>query len=881
MKKKLQLKSAGTYFTAKVIVNLMLIVLGAVFISWFLRDMQQKVSQARQREDSEAALAEVIETLSTNAKDVDDLSSIFHSGNQETVADLNALLTSGLFDSISTLDDKARCEVFADVVERSGVSYLLVIDDSGTIMLAPTAEYCGKSLTELDLMTEENLTALLLGTKAQNGEITPVQESNSTGDYYFYSESIDFGGQRYVLVLGADQSMLDIQLESLRDVGSILRRAAISNDGFMFAVNTRRQTFLYYENGNEVLTGQSIEDSGLTEAALEDGYTGIQTINGVSYYCVSRTFKRNTVVCAVAATEHVYSSDRYVVFWSVLGFVLVMLLSLAYAVIVRNDCVRKETPVKKIRLLRTKTGAVFFNRTVFRKVVPLMVAGVLIIFVISFYSQTLLDISEAIASSEVALDDIIGRYAQSSENRNVILNYYNNHYLAKARLLAYLLEEDPSALNEATDRCYSAYDESGRKYYLTDDEGNRLRSVSESEILAELCASNDIETLYLYDESGRVIATNSDLWYFILSHDEADQSNPFYDVIDGKDDEFIQDAMTDDQGNTSQYIGVEFHYYTAKDENGATKYVSRYEYQSSLTDPEAASVTEHRSLLQIGLKSEITQRLLASTDVSYILSSDTLSGGFVMLFDTSDEHRVVYSPNESSIGKTAAEIGITDKAFSGSYYGFQNANGTDYFQYYVYNEGYYIATAIPTSTMYQSRWAVALITGLTSLIMILILSATVTITTDDEERLYRELGDTATEKQSFNAAFFNIVMPSGRTNSTMSAAARWDNRRVPWREKNPSQKLMVLLALFFTVLFGYVLLSVLMARSLFSEHSIILYIIGGQWDRGLNIFAVSAAGAMLLFTGLCVSLVRVPVRLITSLLGARSETIGHLLLSVV
>ncbi len=66
----------------------------------------------------------------------------------------------------------------------------------------------------------------------------------------------------------------------------------------------------------------------------------------------------------------------------------------------------------------------------------------------------------------------------------------------------------------------------------------------------------------------------------------------------------------------------------------------------------------------------------------------------------------------------------------------------------------------------------------------------------------------------------------------------------------------------------------------FAEDSVIKYILSGDWDRGANVFAYSACFLVLVMIGVAVALFRIPVRIVTSLVGARGETIGHLLLSV-
>ena len=900
-------KKANTYFFSKVVFNLLLIVLGAVIIAAFLRQMQMKTAFFKQEQNSRQALSEAVSILERNAEDAQALTQVFHDANQDMLDDLEELLTSGLFDSLTEADTATRSRVMQDMVQRSGVDYLFIMSRDGRLLMSPFVDYVNVDLVAEGFLTQDNLNRLLRGTRDESGRIEPALENNRYGYFYFYSMLGDYEGMPYLLVLGAEAATLDVQIAALKDVSIVLSRAAVGNNGFLFAVDKDEDSFLYFKNGDEVLTGKSARECGLSDEALQDGYSGVETINGVKYYCVSRTFGSSTVICAVAERDEILYNDRYVLFWSITGFVLVMLLCLTYAVIVRNDFVRHAVETEKKIFHRRNRPPIIFDISIFKKVNPLMIAGVLLIFGISFYTQTLLEISECIDNSITALDEVSGRYEESMVNRKVIQEYYNNRFLSKARLIAYLLEEDPSVLNEPTDRRHSYYDEAGNKHFILDDEGNPLRSVASSARLQELCDENDLEAIYIYDEDGHTIATSTDYWYFIVSHDPADQSYPFLQVIDGKRDSYVQEPMTNDLGEVGQYIGVAFTYYTSLDEEGNTVYLSHFDYETAeesrsetetkdsvletlfsrdapdAEEPAAHPITAHRAMLQIGMDKDLSEQLLASTELDYIFSSDMLQGGFMVLFDASEDHVCLYSPFEARIGMTAAEIGVPAKAFTGiDYYGFNTVNSITYFQYFRYSGGYFVATAIPRASMYQSRTIIALLTALTSLLLILFLSGTVTLTTEEEEMLYASMSGAQPEgNRKLDAAIFNIILPSGNRTSTTNAASRWDNRGIPWSEKAPEQKLLTIISIMFGIMIAYVVIAVLGANTFFKQGSVIQYILSGNWDNSPNIFAMSACALVLIFAAVGVAMFRIPVRLLTSLMGARGETVGHLLLSVV
>ena len=879
-------KKANKYFFSKVAINALLMILGAVLIALFLTQMQRSTALYNQEISSKESLTEVIEVLESHSKNAEELITVFHDCNQDKADDLRELFTSGVFDSLAEADKNERTEVFRDVVERSGVDYLFIMSEKGDVLMSPDNRLTGKNLVDIGMLTKENLVVVAKGTAKESGEITPAREDNEYGYYYVYSVRVSHMGRKVILVLAADASSLDTQLAALNDVSSVLSQAAVTNDGFMFAVNKSDNSFLYYKNGSEDLTGKNVFEAGLSKEALKDGYVGVETINGIKYLCTSKNFNGNTVVCAVADTANIYSNDKYVLIWTITGFILVMLICLVYAVIVRNDFVRNSIETKKKIFRRDGKPDIIFDRSIFKKVMPLLTAGVLLIFAISFYTQTLLEISDTVDSANVALKEMSARYDQSNTNREFITEHYDNTFLSKARLISYIIEEDPAVLNNASGRYYSEYDEKGNRRFLTDDEGNRLKSVGASERLQELCDANNIDSVYVFDEDGHTIATNTANWFSVISHNEEDQSYPFNKVLDGSVDYYVQDRMQNDLGEENQYIGVTFNYYTKKNASGDTEYVPLRDYlqaggdKKDLDGKAEGGITAHKGMLQIGLDSALTKTIMASTDVSAVLSSDMLGNGFVVLFDDSEDHLCVYSPNEASIGRPALDLGVSPKAFSGAdYYGFSRINGIHYLQYYHYNDGYYVGAAVPKADMYNARTVIALITSLASLVLILILLLTVTLTTEEEEMLYAAMSEDGMSK-GLNTAVFNIILPSGERTSTVQAAARWDNRHIPWSDRTPEQKLLFMIGMLSGILVLYVVLSVLGVRTVFGDGSIIQYILSGDWDRGRNIFAFSASAIAIITTAIGVSLCRIPVRIISSMLGTRSETIGHLLLSV-
>lgn len=129
-----------------------------------------------------------------------------------------------------------------------------------------------------------------------------------------------------------------------------------------------------------------------------------------------------------------------------------------------------------------------------------------------------------------------------------------------------------------------------------------------------------------------------------------------------------------------------------------------------------------------------------------------------------------------------------------------------------------IYISLPVIEMFQMRGRIALITAIISFVLIFILLGTVTLTNKEEEELYAEVSE-ADSTDRLDHVIFNVILPSGRSVPTVTAAARWDNRRIPWKHKSPEQKLLFIVSVICGILLFTVFMSYLpVQRLLLSEH---------------------------------------------------------------
>ncbi|MDO4197566.1 MAG: mechanosensitive ion channel [Erysipelotrichaceae bacterium] len=864
------------YLIGKTLVDFALIIAGMLIMYGILSNMQYQSTMNQQKTACEEVLDTVVATLEDNSQEEAQLVEIYNQNHQQTLTDIKYLLTDGLMDDLVNKTNEERTAEWSSLIERAGVQYLFVIDSKGVMMITPDELLNGRSLIDIDFFTPEQVDTLINGT---NNE--PVHATNDFGDYYFYSSSVEFQGTNYYLITGADTKILETEFATLTDIAGLIENTTVGQDGFLFAVDKSTGKYIYFNHGDLILSDTDYLESGLSDKALEDGYSGVEKISGIDFYCVSRSFDDYAIISAAMENATLYGINSTTITVAILCLGLAMIISLSYSMIVRNDYMLKNIERDKFTLYKSDDFEIFFDKTVALKIMPLIIACAIIIATVTYYSQTMMSLSNAVTSSDAALNGFNYAYEEAQLKRDEIKTYYDNQYISKAKLLAYYLEENPSVLNEKTNKTYFEYDENGNKNQILDDEGNPLKSVTESSSLKNLCKDNGIDAIYVFDESGRTIATSTSNWFFTLSLNEEDQSYVFRNVCDGVLDEYAQESMMDDQGNYNKYIGVTFSYYTSTDDNGNTVYVSSYDYKKYLEGTYSGNtITPHTSLLQICVDSTLMNTILSTTDVTYVLDNDVnLSGGYLLAFDTSEDHNVVYSPVASSIGRKAADINISDKAFSGLYNGFQKVNGIDYFQSYHDFDSYFIATAIPTSNIYGSRLQLTLATEIVCFIFLVLLSAITTVSNTKEEDMYEEL----LSKTSFSDSGINvrILSPSGKEKNTLSARSRWTNMGIPWNQKTPEQKLFTIVNVLLGIVTIYIIMMFIGLRTKLPSDSLVLFIISGQWDRALNVFALTACVGVIVMMVTAMSIINLIINLFTNVLGPKSETIGHLILSVV
>ena len=291
-------------------------------------------------------------------------------------------------------------------------------------------------------------------------------------------------------------------------------------DGYVFALSA--QTYLIEYHPDESLVGADAIDAGIEVAKLEDGTTSWMTLDGEPLYCHVSPIDDMYYIQAVPASD-MNASTMVTVGVILFAFTAAVAAVALYGIFVLRDDERRGEAERG----DAKAGGLRINRRIAKKAAVLSAVGFIGIIVISFYMQTLF----ALSSQSLAMTERVEQIAQtiktSQDRASDLEDQYNERYLSKAQVAAYILDRNPEPATR--------------------------------EKLQELADALQIEYLFTFDSSGRVTATNSTFTNFVLSEDPEDQSYGFRKLMQGVES-YVQPAGPDEvSGELRQYIGVVTH----------------------------------------------------------------------------------------------------------------------------------------------------------------------------------------------------------------------------------------------------------------------------------------------------------------------------------
>ena len=619
----------------------------------------------------------------------------------------------------------------------------------------------------------------------------------------YYAARID--GDTMVVIEQDPAELYDL-VESTGSVASVLKNVQIGQDGYVFALSA--QTYVIEYHPNENLIGADALDAGIDASNLEDGYCGWMRLG------VERLYGR---VCLIGDTyyiEAVPASDMNASGDITVGVILfvfaVVVVSVAlYGIFVLREDEREGHSDEDTLTL---SGGLRVNRRIASRAAVLSVIGFFAVIVISFYMQTLFALSSQSLTLTERVDQVASTIERSQDRAAELEDQYNERYLSKAQVAAYILDRNPS--------------------------------LATREKLQELADVLQIQYLFTFDINGTMTATNSNFANFVLSEDPEDQSYDFRKLLQGVD-YVVQPAGPDEvSGELRQYIGV-----TTHDASGTVN-----------------------GFVQLGIRPTRLETLLESVQIDNVLDGVQVGvDGFAFAVNKADD-TFAYYPNDTECGMTEAQL-------KDGYSDYLTINGEQLYAASAETSDYYVFAAGSDGALMAERGPLTAATGGVALVCLAVLYA-LTVCEPRTEAAKKADAPEEGEKDEGRPRMVDVTV-GGRTMKTVSAASRWFRRSLDWNDMTPEQKLGCVLRWFAGAAVILVCLAVVFKDAIFEKGSIFSYILGGSWQHGLNIFAVTASIMFACLFLTVAAIVQRALMLISRVVEARGVTMCRLASSIV
>jgi small conductance mechanosensitive channel len=431
------------------------------------------------------------------------------------------------------------------------------------------------------------------------------------------------------------------------------------------------------------------------------------------------------------------------------------------------------------------------------------------------------------------LTEMIGSVQMDAE-RNL-----NNLDVLENRLNVYT-EQKEKILEKRTNWYFSYLEDAAE--LLSRSTGIRTR-----ETLAGMNRAIGGKYLTLYNESGNEIASSEDYVGFSLGTSADSETTDFRRLNLGIR-RIIHEAAADEMtGETVQLIGVP----VRLRENG--RFGALILAAEPISVPDSLDREEINGFLEyIG---QVNHKLLA-------VNKDGL-----IVFARNEEHRNRQAEDFGLTEETRKEGSLVTYRFNGEQcYGCCRMIGSHLYFYILTESRYLTRDALPYGAVTAAAFACA------CLLLILFL---MTGYTEKFFERFAEIG-----KVVLRGNTVQVVLPDGRTKRTVDPSRRWRFFQDAWSRKEPEQKVKLAIQVIAAVLLILIFLNVWLSAG-DSRFSLLSYILQGQWERGLNIFAATAILLLLAGTVMGLFVVRLVFELLGKVLGTRGETVCRLACSII
>lgn len=399
----------------KIALLLAIVAVSMVVMGVLLSGMQESLSRSSYDTEMEEEASELKELLASAEEEA--------SQNKETFdAIYQSKAMSVAFMAANDAGFEATDAKMAEYRQLLDVDNVLVVKSDGTIVAKAAETKANFSYARFNYLRE------CLAT----GEPSRAVEIELPGEDWlcrYYAARLDADTMVVIEQNPEELRLLDAETSSTE---SVLRNISVGQNGYVFALSA--QTYLIEYHPDADLVGRDALDAGIDVAKLEDGAVAQLTLDGEELYCRVSLIGDTYYVCAVPESDMAASRMVTVAVILFVFFAVIATVTL-YGIFV----MRQEERDGHANDHLVRVGRLRYNREVGKRAAIFTLVGFIAIVAVSFYMQTLFALSTQSVVNKERASSIAETIDRVNDRADELTVQYDERYLSKARVAAYIL----------------------------------------------------------------------------------------------------------------------------------------------------------------------------------------------------------------------------------------------------------------------------------------------------------------------------------------------------------------------------------------------------------------------------------------------------------
>ena len=440
-----------------------------------------------------------------------------------------------------------------------------------------------------------------------------------------------------------------------------------------------------------------------------------------------------------------------------------------------------------------------------RKIVSYSVIGFVVLFIVTWYYQTMMDMTGDIATMNEHAKVAVETLNTYQDYRNELSAWMNNQYLEQCRLAAELVKAE------------------GKE--------NITRKK-----LEQYAKDLGVEYIDVFDKTGAVIVTNSPYDHMKISENKEDPSYAFHPLLDGKEYVILEPMKDKEMDDEKQYIGVSLR------------------NEEDLAD----------GFVRIAVDPDLKRRLLAPITVQTVLDNMVIGIPDYALAIDKETMQIAATTGLGNKKENIEELGIDVENIKANFNGFFTIGGYEYYAGVGEAEDVYLMPLVRSTDNYGA-FAISIMLTLICIAALFIVialacagykkiieldTAEVSETSDDEEpeetkgdgneqkELLKTQGDGDNDEEEWS-----LLSGMIKTHEKYGFERRWSRENdIPTEQQSPEMRTWTIIYRMLLVFSTAVLLFEISLMGIGTKAQSLdgfSYVLLGNWQKGINLFSFS------------------------------------------